>query len=175
MEEAMIRLKRMATKEGSNLEYLKNVTLTYMLSTDAKSKEHMLKAIGAVLMFTAIEIKQVRDYNASWWPTATTSKKLWYLPLHNAKNCISHYTLYIWLITDKCDNEIQIGIWKLILRFEVFWPRSRASFLLTTLDIYHIFIAAVYLKSVKVSILQGGHADDPFLNLRLQLTSWKFF
>ena len=76
MEEAMIRLKRMATKEGSNLEYLKNVTLTYMLSTDAKSKEHMLKAIGAVLMFTAIEIKQVRDYNASWWPTATTSKKL---------------------------------------------------------------------------------------------------
>jgi len=76
MEDAMVRLKRMATKEGSNLEYLKNVTLTYMLSTDFKSKEHMLKAIGAVLMFTTVEIKQVRDYNASWWPAATTSKKL---------------------------------------------------------------------------------------------------
>ena len=74
MKEAMIRLKRMATKEGSNLEYLKNVTLTYMLSTDAKSKEHMLKAIGAVLLFSKNEIKQVCDYNASWWPSA--AKKL---------------------------------------------------------------------------------------------------
>ena len=79
MKEAMVRLKRMATKEGANLEYLKNVTLTYMLSTDAKSKEHMLKAIGAVLMFTALEVKQVKDYNASWWPSgkaAGASKKL---------------------------------------------------------------------------------------------------
>ena len=75
MEENMNRLKRMATKEGANLEYLKNVTLNYMLSTDAKNKEHMLKAIGAVLMFTSVEIKKVKDYNASWWPQ-NSSKKL---------------------------------------------------------------------------------------------------
>ena len=49
MNESMLRLKRLATKEGANLEYLKNVTLTYMLSTDFRSKEHMLKAIGMLL------------------------------------------------------------------------------------------------------------------------------
>ena len=68
MQETMNRLKRMTTKEGSNLEYLKNVTLNYMLSSDLGSKEHMLKAIGAVLLFTKSEIRQVKDYNASWWP-----------------------------------------------------------------------------------------------------------
>ena len=68
MQETMNRLKRMTTKEGSNLEYLKNVTLNYMLSSDLGSKEHMLKAIGAVLLFTKSEIGQVKDYNASWWP-----------------------------------------------------------------------------------------------------------
>ena len=56
MNESMLRLKRLATKEGANLEYLKNVTLTYMLSTDFRSKEHMLKAIGMLLMFTRIEL-----------------------------------------------------------------------------------------------------------------------
>mgnify|MGYP001207627684 FL=1 len=75
MEENMNRLKRMATKEGSNLEYLKNVTLTYMLSSDLSSKEHMLKAIGAVLLFTKIEIKQVKAYNASWWPSGGAKLK----------------------------------------------------------------------------------------------------
>ena len=34
MNDSMLRLKRMSTKEGANLEYLKNVTLTYMLSPD---------------------------------------------------------------------------------------------------------------------------------------------
>lgn len=67
MREALTRLKRMTTKEGANLEYLKNVVLTYMLSSDAGSREHMLKAIGAVLMFSEAEIKRVRNYNASWW------------------------------------------------------------------------------------------------------------
>ena len=65
----MNRLKRLTTKEGSNLEYLKNVTLNYMLSSDLGSKEHMLKAIGAVLLFTKSEVRQVKDYNASWWPS----------------------------------------------------------------------------------------------------------
>ena len=46
----------MTTTEGSNLEYLKNVVLTYMLSTDVKSRNHMLKAIGAVLKLSKNEV-----------------------------------------------------------------------------------------------------------------------
>ncbi len=52
---------------GVNLEYLKNVVLSYMLSSDAASRDHMLKAIGAVLFFSRAEMKQVHDYNLSWF------------------------------------------------------------------------------------------------------------
>ncbi len=53
----MSRLERMTTSEGANLEYLKNVVLTYMLSTDVSSKNHMLKAIGAVLKLSKAEVR----------------------------------------------------------------------------------------------------------------------
>ena len=73
LQENLVRMKRMTTKEGANLEYLKNVVLTYMLSTDNKSKEHMLKAIGAVLFFSDQEVRSVQKYNASWWPSGVAS------------------------------------------------------------------------------------------------------
>ena len=38
-----------------------------MLSTDMASKNHMLKAIGAVLKLTPKEVKKVIDHNAAWW------------------------------------------------------------------------------------------------------------
>ena len=60
-------LQRMTTKEGENLEYLKNVVLTYMLTSAAAEREHMLKAIAAVLSFSKDELTKVRHYNASWW------------------------------------------------------------------------------------------------------------
>ena len=60
-------LQRMTTKEGENLEYLKNVVLTYMLTAAAAEREHMLKAIAAVLSFSKDELRKVRHYNASWW------------------------------------------------------------------------------------------------------------
>ena len=60
-------LRRMSTKEGANLEYLKNVVLTYMLTSAAAEREHMLKAIAAVLSFSTEELAKVREYNASWW------------------------------------------------------------------------------------------------------------
>lgn len=60
-------LQRMTTKEGENLEYLKNVVLTYMLTSAAAEREHMLKAIAAVLSFSIEELTKVRHYNASWW------------------------------------------------------------------------------------------------------------
>jgi len=69
LEHTVSRLERMSTSEGANLEYLKNVVLTYMLSTDVSSKNHMLKAIGAVLKLSKSEVKRVMDQNAynSWW------------------------------------------------------------------------------------------------------------
>ena len=44
LQETIVRLDRMTTAEGANIEYLKNVVLNYMLSTDVASRNHMLKA-----------------------------------------------------------------------------------------------------------------------------------
>jgi len=76
LEDTVARLERMTTSEGANLEYLKNVVLTYMLSTDVSSKNHMLKAIGAVLKLSKSEIKRVMEQNAysSWWSQQNASK-----------------------------------------------------------------------------------------------------
>ena len=52
LEDTISKLERMTTVEGASQEYLKNVVLNYMLSTDMASKNHMLKAIGAVLKLT---------------------------------------------------------------------------------------------------------------------------
>jgi len=67
LEENMVRLTRMTTAEGASIEYLKNVVLNYMLSTDMASKNHMLKAIGAVLRLTKKEMTRVQEHNAAWW------------------------------------------------------------------------------------------------------------
>lgn len=49
------------------MEYLKNVVLKYMMSSDAESRQLMLNAIAAVLKFTSKEVESVRKYNALWW------------------------------------------------------------------------------------------------------------
>jgi len=67
LEDTVRKLERMTTVEGASQEYLKNVVLNYMLSTDMASKNHMLKAIGAVLRLTPKEIKRVMDHNQAWW------------------------------------------------------------------------------------------------------------
>ena len=87
LEDNVRKLQRMTTVEGASQEYLKNVVLNYMLSTDMASKNHMLKvlsaacilleykhlqillpqAIGAVLKLTPKEVKRVIDHNAAWW------------------------------------------------------------------------------------------------------------
>ena len=59
LEDTISRLERMTTSEGANLEYLKNAVLTYMLSTDISSRNHMLKAIGAVLRLSKSEVSGV--------------------------------------------------------------------------------------------------------------------
>jgi len=67
LEFTVSRLERMTTAEGANLEYLKNVVLNYMLSTDNLSRNHMLKAIGAVLTLNKAEIRRVMEHNKGWW------------------------------------------------------------------------------------------------------------
>lgn len=67
LEEETERRRRNLSREGENLEYLKNVVLQYMTSSDADSRQLMLNAISAVLKFTQKEIESVKKYNALWW------------------------------------------------------------------------------------------------------------
>jgi len=82
LEDTVRRLERMTTGEGASQEYLKNVVLNYMLSTDMSSKNHMLKAIAAVLRLTPKEVKRVIDHNKAWWwnqskvPSSSPGSKL---------------------------------------------------------------------------------------------------
>ncbi|XP_053674044.1 GRIP and coiled-coil domain-containing protein 1 [Anopheles nili] len=61
MEKEVDRLRRNHQLEGSNLEYLKNVVLSFLLSRDTESKKHMTNAIAAVLKFDADEINAVNN------------------------------------------------------------------------------------------------------------------
>ncbi|CAK1549274.1 unnamed protein product [Leptosia nina] len=59
LKEEIDRLRRIQSREGANLEYLKNVVLAYLMSTDDAGRKHMLNAICAVLHFTSSERKLV--------------------------------------------------------------------------------------------------------------------
>lgn len=62
---AWSRLERCQSREGANLEYLKNVVLSYLISSDTGCKAHMLNAIAAVLKFSDQEQQRVRQ--TSWY------------------------------------------------------------------------------------------------------------
>ncbi|GAB0087427.1 GRIP and coiled-coil domain-containing protein 1 [Sergentomyia squamirostris] len=62
LEEEVDRLQRCKSREGANLEYLKNVTLSFLATNDVVSKRHMLNAIGAVLKFNPVEMKSINNY-----------------------------------------------------------------------------------------------------------------
>lgn len=55
LKEEIDRLRRSQSREGANLEYLKNVVLAYLLRADDAGRRHMLNAIAAVLHFTTHE------------------------------------------------------------------------------------------------------------------------
>jgi predicted RNase H-like nuclease (RuvC/YqgF family) len=59
LSEEVARLQRCQSREGANLEYLKNVVLSFLLSNDSSSKRHMLNAIAAVLRFSSPELERV--------------------------------------------------------------------------------------------------------------------
>lgn len=67
LQEETERLKRNSSRKGENLEYLKNVVLQYMTSSDADSRQLILNAIAAILKFTDSELETVKQYNALWW------------------------------------------------------------------------------------------------------------
>lgn len=54
------RLERCKSREGANLEYLKNVVLSFLTSQDADGKKHMINAIAAVLKFSASEMVSIQ-------------------------------------------------------------------------------------------------------------------
>ncbi|KOX69782.1 GRIP and coiled-coil domain-containing protein 1 [Melipona quadrifasciata] len=54
------RLEACKSREGANLEYLKNVFINYLTTNDASSKRHMLNAISTVLRFTPEELNKVK-------------------------------------------------------------------------------------------------------------------
>lgn len=62
LEDEVDRLNRYQSREGANLEYLKNVILSYLVSKDPDSRKHMLNAIGAVLKFTPTEMNSISTF-----------------------------------------------------------------------------------------------------------------
>lgn len=62
LEEQVDRLERCKSREGANLEYLKNVVLSFLASNDLDGKKHMVNAIGAVLKFSPSEMKTINNY-----------------------------------------------------------------------------------------------------------------
>lgn len=59
LTEQVDRLERCKSREGENLEYLKNVILNFILSNNSRSKSHMLNAIVTILKFSDEERRRV--------------------------------------------------------------------------------------------------------------------
>lgn len=49
-------------KDGTNVEYLKNVVLRFLKTNDPNSQRHMVNAIATVLHFTNTEVQEVKAY-----------------------------------------------------------------------------------------------------------------
>lgn len=62
LEQKVYFLEKMKSREGANLEYLKNVTISYLTTSDAIAKRKMLNAIAAVLKFDESELTLVNNY-----------------------------------------------------------------------------------------------------------------
>ncbi|XP_012280193.1 GRIP and coiled-coil domain-containing protein 1 [Orussus abietinus] len=56
------RLEACKSREGANLEYLKNVFVNYLSTSDTSSKRHMLNAISTLLRFTPDEVQKIRRF-----------------------------------------------------------------------------------------------------------------
>ncbi|XP_033211783.1 GRIP and coiled-coil domain-containing protein 1 [Belonocnema kinseyi] len=62
LQSQIIRLEACKSREGANLEYLKNVIVNYLITSDPSSKQHMLNAISTVLHFTPEESEKISHF-----------------------------------------------------------------------------------------------------------------
>ena len=60
LQAQIARLEACKSREGANLEYLKNVFINYLTTNDVSSKRHMLNAISTVLRFTIEELNKIK-------------------------------------------------------------------------------------------------------------------
>ncbi|XP_022083862.1 GRIP and coiled-coil domain-containing protein 1-like [Acanthaster planci] len=68
LREEAERWKRNRSREGTNLEYLKNVVLCYFQTESHSKRQQMFNAIATILQFTRKEKEGVlKKQGASWW------------------------------------------------------------------------------------------------------------
>lgn len=67
MREEIRKCERDQSREGANLEYLKNVTYKFLITTDPQSKQQMLNAITTILQFSPQEKAVVHTQFKGWW------------------------------------------------------------------------------------------------------------
>lgn len=67
LEEELRKRERDKSREGANLEYLKNVTYKFLTSSDPKAKQQMLNAITTILQFSPREKAVVHTHTKGWW------------------------------------------------------------------------------------------------------------
>lgn len=58
LKEEVRRLDRTKSREGINLEYLKNIVYRYMVATDPVEKQAIFNAISTILHFSPKEKKE---------------------------------------------------------------------------------------------------------------------
>jgi len=66
LHEEIARLERNQSREGANLEYLKNVILEFFVCSDSSSQAHMFNAIATILQFSPSEIQRVQIEQTIW-------------------------------------------------------------------------------------------------------------
>ncbi|XP_071955847.1 GRIP and coiled-coil domain-containing protein 1-like [Antedon mediterranea] len=68
LKEEVQKWKRNRSREGTNLEYLKNVVLGYIQTDDFSSKQSLLHVIATILHFSPKEVDNVtKKLAAGWW------------------------------------------------------------------------------------------------------------
>ncbi|XP_066597125.1 GRIP and coiled-coil domain-containing protein 1-like [Prorops nasuta] len=62
LQKDITRLQACKSREGANLEYLKNVFVNFLTTNDLSSKRHMLNAISTILRFTQDESDRIKYF-----------------------------------------------------------------------------------------------------------------
>ncbi|XP_055880136.1 GRIP and coiled-coil domain-containing protein 1-like [Biomphalaria glabrata] len=69
LQERLAEVDRHTHRESANVEYLKNVMVKFLTSTDSEGKKQMLKAVMTILQFSPSEKEMIKNAHArGWWP-----------------------------------------------------------------------------------------------------------